>query len=624
MPRPCSICTHPNRETIDAEIRAGTPNRRTASKCDVSEAAVRRHRKHLAAAHAPAEPSAPGTSDESAAKTGRSRPSKGARRPPPFADRRFAREAAKKGGRARAEQLKAEKAARKVALEGPEPFGGTILDAMDAANLTGETWEAWRSFMRAVYALPMAQTDLERFTRHTGRTKPLKAPAREAWLVVGRRGGKSRMAALAALYQAIRRDYSKVLAPGERGIVPVIAADRLQARSTLGYLKGLLALPAFASYVGRILKDHVELRTGVDIRVSTASYRTVRGYTLVAVVCEEIAFWLSDETGSNPDSEILAALRPGMATVPGALLLGLSSPYAARGELYKAYGRYFATDDATGLAWNSDTASMNPAVDPKVIADAFRDDPVAAASEYGQGGSVAFRRDIEAFLDPEAVRGVTILDRRELAPVDGLRYVAFVDPSGGSADSFTLAIAHREEGRAILDLVRERRPPFSPDDVVREFAETLDPYGVGWVAGDRYGGEWPRERFAAHGIGYEPSERTKSDIYRELLPSVNAGRVELLDLPRLAAQLAGLERRVSRGGRDSIDHLPGGHDDVANAAAGALVIAIEGQDSTPHDPKDDEPFDAWSQEALEVEFERTHRVKPFPTPQGRNIEFGVT
>ena len=44
-------------------------------------------------------------------------------------------------------------------------------------------------------------------------------------------------------------------------------------------------------------------------------------------------------------SEILAALRPGMATVPDALLLGLSSPYAAKGELFKAHERYFGTTD---------------------------------------------------------------------------------------------------------------------------------------------------------------------------------------------------------------------------------------------------------------------------------------
>jgi hypothetical protein len=475
----------------------------------------------------------------------------------------------RKGGLAKAANLRA----RKAALS---RFGGTILDAMDAAGMTGPSWESWRTFWKATFGLPMDKAELARFQRHTGRTTPPAAPAQEAWLIVGRRGGKSRNAALAALFLAIRRDWKATLAPGERAVIPVLAADRAQARATLGYLKGLLKLDAFAPYLARQLKDHVELRTGCDVRVSTASFRTIRGYTLAGAVCEEIAFWLNDETGANPDSEILTALRPGMATVPGALLLGLSSPYAAKGELYKAHTRYTGTDDASGLAWTADTLSMDPLVDARVIERAFAEDPVSAMSEYGCDGAVAFRRDVEGFLDAEAVRAVTVADRRELPPASATRYVAFADPSGGSADAFTLAVAHREGGRAVLDAVRERRPPFSPEDVVSEYADLLRSYGVGAVVGDRYAGEWPRERFRRAGIAYQPSARVKSDLYRELLPLVNAGRCELLDHPRLAAQLVGLERRVARGGKDSVDHAPGGHDDLANAAAGALVLAGAG------------------------------------------------
>ena len=149
---------------------------------------------------------------------------------------------------------------------------------------------------------------------------------------IGRRGGKSRNAAAAALYLAIRFDASR-LAPGELAVIPVLAADRRQARQVLGYLKGLCELEEFASYVHRVLRERVELHNGVNIEVQTASYRTTRGYTCIGVVCDEIAFWRTDDGSANPDVEVLQALRPGMATVPDALLLGLSSPYAARGEL---------------------------------------------------------------------------------------------------------------------------------------------------------------------------------------------------------------------------------------------------------------------------------------------------
>jgi hypothetical protein len=153
-------------------------------------------------------------------------------------------------------------------------------------------------------------------------------------------------------------------------------------------------------------------------------------------------------------------------------------------------------------------------------------------------------------------------------------YVAFTDPSGGSSDSFTLAVAHLSILRhAVLDAFLEKRPPFSPDSVVEEFAALLKSYRIATVVGDRYAGEWPRERFRVHGIEYRTSEKTKSEIYATFLVLVNSGRARIPGDKRLRAQLQSLERRSSRTGRDVIDHGVAGHDDIANAAAGALVLA---------------------------------------------------
>jgi len=49
-------------------------------------------------------------------------------------------------------------------------------------------------------------------------------------------------------------------------------------------------------------------------------------------------------------------------------------------------------------------------------------------------------------------------------------------------------------------------------------------------------------------VAYEPAPDNKPALYRALLPAVNSGRVELLDHPRLTAQLTALERRVARAG----------------------------------------------------------------------------
>jgi hypothetical protein len=464
-------------------------------------------------------------------------------------------------------------AARKSRVVASGPYTGTILDVMDAAQMIGASWEPWRVWVRWVFGLAKSAHDLNFGRQYTERQSPPPGQVSEAWLLMGRRAGKSNIKAVVALFLAIRFDGSR-LSPGELALVPVLAADRQQARVVFGYLKGLCQRPEFSPFVRKITKESIELTTSVTIEIGTASWRTTRGYTCVGVICDEIAFWRTDDGSANPDSEILAALRPAMATVPDALLLGGSTPYAAKGELYKAVDRYFGQDAKRVLVWNADTRSMNPSIPAELVERAFEEDATIAGSEYGRDGRVQFRRDVEAFLDAAAIREVTVEGRRELPPLRGVRYRAFVDPSGGSQDSFTIAIAHRDGDKAVLDTVRERRPPFSPDAVAEEYAALIRTYGMFSVTGDRYAGQWVVEAFARHGIRLQHSDQSKSDLYRELVAPVNAGRVELLDLPALRAQLAGLERRVARGGKDSVDHAPGGRDDIANAVAGAVVNVL--------------------------------------------------
>src|SRR5690606_36571052 len=111
--------------------------------------------------------------------------------------------------------------------------------------------------------------------------------------------------------------------------------------------------------------------------------------------------------------------------------------------------------------------------------------------------------------------------------------------------------------------------------VVAEFAHLLKSYRISTVQGDKYGGEWPREVFRKEGVFYEPTASPKSDLYRDMLPLINSRAVDLLDCPRLVDQLTGLERRTGTNGRDTIDHPQGGHDDLANAVAGAVVLATK-------------------------------------------------
>jgi hypothetical protein len=435
-----------------------------------------------------------------------------------------------------------------------------------------------------LFGLPLDAAGLALYRECTGRDDVPEKGFLEAWLCCGRRAGKSFVLALIACFIAIFRDWSEYLVPGETPVIKVIAVDRRQARVIKKYCGALLSrIPASGSLIGRQTDDEIILRNGIHIEVATASFRTTRGYTIIAVLLDEIAYLRTDEGSANPDAEIIASIRPAMATVPGAMFLAASSPYARRGELFRAYRDHHGKPSNV-LFWKSPTRTMNPTVPQRFIDDEMERDPARAAAEY----LAEFRSDIEGFISREVVDAAIVLGRHELPYQTGIRYHGFVDPSGGSADSMTLAIAHsdRSEDRLVLDCVREVRPPFGPEAVVDQFAATLKSYGIRRVAGDHYGGEWPRERFRKAGIDYVTSENTKSAIYLECLPLLNSGKIELLDHQRLTSQLVGLERRTARSGKDSIDHNPGSHDDIVNAALGALLAASAGKGAFHPSPDD--------------------------------------
>ena len=339
------------------------------------------------------------------------------------------------------------------ALSDPELFGGMGFDA--------PSWQPWQAFLEALWALPMSEDHLTLYRHHTGRNEPPTRPQRYAQLVCGRRGGKSRILALIAAYMACVLDHKPYLSPGEKAVVGVIAKDRSQARIILSYIQGFLReIPIFADLIEQEQAESLNLSNNVSIEIYTASVGAPRGRTYLMLAADETAFWVTGD-GANPDVEVIMAVRPGLSTIPYSLLLVASSPYAKRGVLYNNYAKYFGVDDAPVLVWKGSTREMNSNLigDP-LIEEMYREDPERADAEHGAN----FRSDITAFITREAIEDVVAHGLIELPPSSGITYAAFTDPSGGSADSMTIAIGHAEtSGIAVLDAIREVKPPFSPD-----------------------------------------------------------------------------------------------------------------------------------------------------------------
>jgi hypothetical protein len=326
--------------------------------------------------------------------------------------------------------------------------------------LTGRSWQPWHVLLIAAMGESLTTDERELFRQLTQRDREPGVRVEELVGVVGRRGGKSRAISVIATYIAGLCRHS-ALVPGERGVLLIIAPDQKQANIVLDYTEAnFRASPVLRQLIEQRTQRTLRLTNQIDIEVRASDFRTLRGPTYISVICDETAFWMTSESSVNPDSEIINAVRPGLATTRGPLFM-ISSPYARRGEMWNTYNKHYGPNgDPLLLVAQAASRVMNPSLPQSVVDRALERDPASAAAEF----LANFRTDIENFVSLEVVRSCINSGVFERSPAYGISYVGFVDPSGGSADSFTVCVAHYySPGRVvIIDALREVRPPFSP------------------------------------------------------------------------------------------------------------------------------------------------------------------
>ena len=429
------------------------------------------------------------------------------------------------------------------------------------------TWQTWRTVLKAAFGLGLNREEARAFASVAGSRTPPAQRVRELWCIIGRRGGKSKMAAAIAVYLAVFVQHR--LSPGERGLVLCLAASTEQARVVFGYAKAFLTeSPVLRQEIDAITRSEIRLRNGITIAIHSNSFRTIRGRTLCGCVFDEVAIW-RDELSATPDIEVYTAVLPALLTTRG-MLIGISTGYRRTGLLYQKYRDFFGRDSADTLVVQGSTLQFNQTLSEADIAAQQAADPSAAQSEW-QGG---FRDDIATFLDDALIDAAVEYGRPlELPPAGGYNwYQAFTDPSGGvGADSYTLAIGHREDsGVLVVDVVRGTSGKFDPYLVTAEYATLCREYGIDSVTGDVYAAQWVAGAWQEQNIAYLKSDLPKSQIYLECLPLFARGLVRLPDHLKLLRELRLLERHSHRSGRDTVDHARGGHDDHANAVCGVL------------------------------------------------------
>lgn len=453
-----------------------------------------------------------------------------------------------------------------------------ILAALRSRRLFGalpvfrqrKTWSAWETFLAASYGLELDADGQERFCRHTGRStyNPPAGGFPRVVLITGRQSGKSRIAAMIADFEGILSAQE----PDRTELYALLIAQdqRASLRTLFRYAAAPFDLVTMLQkQVVSQTSGAIALKNGLTIAAYPCRPAAVRGLRARVVVLDELAFYRSSSTENLPvDVEMLRAVTPTLASTGGKLVI-LSSPYGSTGALFEIHRRHWGHDDSDTMVWVATAPEMNPTLPANYLRRMEIEDPEAYRSEVlGE-----FRTGVANLFDPDAL-AACVANRRENPPKQGVRYTAFCDASSGRKDAFTAAIAHAEDERVIVDVCRAWRNP-NPRAIVTEVADLAKRYECSTISGDRYSIGFVVDAFAEEHIRFEPSPLDRSGLYLSLLYLANAGTVELPNDEKLLRELRGLQRMRGSSGKDRVDHPRGQHDDLANACAGAAVLAQE-------------------------------------------------
>jgi len=454
------------------------------------------------------------------------------------------------------------------------------------------------TLLRTYYGLPLDETQLEIYRRACGRDAYVPQEQNEMDVIAGRRSGKTGyIAAPIVCFEALR-DHG--LPRGERGYVLLIAPVIAQARIGFRFIrKYFLGSRTLSQYVFKIRGDEIELRNGVVIACVACSYVTVRGMTVVAAVCDEMAFWQHEEIAASPEEEVLEALRPAMATVKRAKLLKISTPFRKEGTLYRDFQRRAELDYPV---WQCSTAEMNPSIQTSVLAKERQRNLERFEREY----NAQFTENIISWIAPEVLDACIVRGRTELPRVENVTYVAAVDPAFVRND-FALAILHRPaNGPLVVDRVERwagtKKVPLGYEWVCEEILHIVKEYGIHRVLGDQYCAPVIQQHLQKLGISYKPftfGARTRADLFGNLKHALVQRKIELLDDPVLLHQLRALEEHAAAGGNVDIRPSYNQKDDVAITVALAAAELSRSGDfynglieyfkSLEHDPRDPAP-----------------------------------
>jgi hypothetical protein len=271
-------------------------------------------------------------------------------------------------------------------------------------------------------------------------------PRRNVVIRGGRRGGKSTTWCRWAVAEALSGKHE--VPPDDVGYMAIVSADKGQAKARLKTIAKILEA---LDIDHRSTAEEITLSDKpVGFRVFAASLTGVVSFTGIGALCDEEARWRDADTGANPAREVLASLRPTMATMPHAVCWHVSSPWSTLDAHHEmvAQGDTDAQRVFRGATWEmnptlseADTRALEPdeaswtreyaaipmsADENRFFAAPFVDaattgvSPTQPPSRVIAGGDFAFRRDSAAVVALEQCGDVLrLLSASERRPSPG-------------------------------------------------------------------------------------------------------------------------------------------------------------------------------------------------------------
>lgn len=380
--------------------------------------------------------------------------------------------------------------------------------------------------------------------------------------------------------------------PGDTGIVGFLSVDLQEARQRIKLIKDILDVLG-VEY--RDTKESIRLiDRPIRFQVFAASFKAVVGGTWICAVCDEVARWRDHETSANPAFEVLASLRPTMATMPNAHMFLLSSP--------------LGMTDAHAMAFDQgDTDHQMVAFAPTWVANPIISEAATRADEPNER---VWKREYAA-IPQGALTSVFALDDidacinlgEDIRVESAAQAIMCIDPSRGH-DAWTYCIARWIwfDGRARLRVEEIGQVPNANDTrkAVDWLTTKAKANGCVAVASDQYDAAGLAVLFSEQGLSFYQntwSAKTKKEAVDRMDRLLRDTDIALPDNEQMRRHLVEYSEKIGRGGGDPTYSGRGKHDDYAAVLLTLIMMELQARLPLVSGPEDPVPHTVQIEEA---------------------------